>query len=142
MLFIHPVLQLLATGVALYALYLGINRILLLHFQQKTLFHWKHHVFMGSASLLLWIAGVLGGISMVYLYWHSFLMTGIHGKTALVMVPLLLFGLASGIYMNRIKKKRRFLPLLHGANNLVVIILALSQIRTGWWVLTTYVWGG
>ena len=69
-------------------------------------------------------------------------MTGTHGKTALVMLPLLLFGLISGIYMNQVKKKRRFLPLLHGANNLVVIILALSQIRTGWWVLNTYVWGG
>jgi hypothetical protein len=142
MLFIHPALQLLATGVALYALYLGINRILLLHFHQKTLFHWKHHVYVGSASLILWIAGIFGGISMVYLYWDSFLMTGAHGRTALAMLPLLLFGLISGFYMHRVKKKRTYLPLLHGLNNLAVIILAFFQIRTGWWVLTVYVLGG
>jgi len=142
MLFVHPALQLLSMIVALYALFWGIQRFRLLHLHTKTFFNWKRHVYAGSASLILWIAGVFGGVSMVYLYWDSFLMTGAHGRTALVMLPLLLFGLISGIYMHHVKKKRTYLPILHGLNNLVVIILALFQIRTGWWVLTVYVLGG
>ena len=142
MLFVHPVLQLLSMIVALYALFWGIQRFRLLHLHTKTFFNWKRHVYAGSASLILWIAGVFGGVSMVYLYWDSFLMTGAHGRTALVMLPLLLFGLITGIYMHHVKKKRTYLPILHGLNNLVVIILALFQIRTGWWVLTVYVLGG
>lgn len=141
MLFVHPALQLLSMVVAIYALFLGIQRFRSLHLHRKTSFNWKRHLYMGSASLLLWTAGVFGGVSMVYLYWDSFLMTGAHGKTALVMLPLMLFGLITGIYMHRVKKKRTYLPLLHGLNNLVVIILAFSQIRTGWWVLTVYVLG-
>jgi uncharacterized membrane protein YozB (DUF420 family) len=141
MLFVHPSLQLLSMVVALYALFWGIQRFRFLHLHTKALFNWKRHVYAGSASLLLWIAGVVGGVSMVYLYWDSFLMTGAHGRTALIMLPLMLFGLISGIYMHRVRKRRTFLPLLHGLNNLVVIILAFSQIRTGWWVLTVYVLG-
>ena len=56
---------------------------------------------------------------MVYFYWRGFLITGGHGKVALVMAPLILFGFASGLYMNIKKKQRRVLPLLHGMNNLV-----------------------
>lgn len=141
MLFVHPALQLLSMVFALYAFFWGIQRVRFVHLHRKTSFNWKRHVYMGSASLLLWTAGVFGGVSMVYLYWDSFLMTGAHGKTALVMLPLMLFGLISGIYMHRVRKRRTYLPLLHGLNNLVVIILAFSQIRTGWWVLTVYVLG-
>jgi uncharacterized membrane protein YozB (DUF420 family) len=142
MLFVHPALQLLSLVVALFALFLGIQRFRLLHLHTRALFNWKRHVYMGSASLILWTAGVFGGVSMVYLYWDSFLMTGAHGKTALIMLPLMLFGLISGIYMHHVRKKRTYLPLLHGLNNLVIIILALSQVRTGWRVLTVYVLGG
>jgi len=57
------------------------------------------------------------------------------------MMPLILFGLISGHYMNRVKKKRTILPLMHGINNLIVVILAVWQIKSGWWVYTTYVLG-
>lgn len=142
MLLIHPVLQFLSTLVAIYALFLGINRFRFLHFHQKAIFKWKRHVFIGTVSLILLLSGMFGGMTLVYLYWHSFLMTGVHGLTGLVMMPLILFGLISGYYMNRVKKKRIILPLMHGINNLIVIILAVRQIESGWRVYTTYVLGG
>jgi len=73
--------------------------------------------------------------------WHGFLVTGTHGKVALVMLPLVLFGLFSGLYMDLRKKNRTLLPLLHGINNMVVLALAGYQITTGWWVVNVYVLG-
>ena len=90
---------------------------------------------------MAWLAGVLGGIIVVKLYWHGFLITGTHGKMALVMVPFIIFGLVSGLYMNRNKKERRTLPLLHGLNNLIVLVLALAQVVSGWWVYRAFVMG-
>jgi len=142
MLLIHPILQFLSTLIAIYVLFLGINRFRFLHLHQKAVFKWKRHVFIGTASLILLIAGLFGGMTLVYLYWHSLLMTGVHGFTALIMLPLMLFGLISGHFMNRIKKKREIFPLIHGINNLIVIILAAWQIESGWRVYTTYVLGG
>jgi uncharacterized membrane protein len=88
-----------------------------------------------------WLAGMVGGASIAYLTWHGFLVTGTHGKVALVILPLILFGLFSGLYMNRKKKMREFLPLVHGLINLTVLVLALYQITTGWWVYNVYVLG-
>jgi hypothetical protein len=52
-------------------------------------------------------------------------------------------GLSSSAYPNldRIKKKRKLLPIIHGLNNLVVPILALPQIMTGWGIYNTFVLG-
>jgi uncharacterized membrane protein len=69
-------------------------------------------------------------------------MTGIHGKVGLVLMPFILFGLVSGLYMNRKKKQRRVLALIHGLNNLVVLILALTQVVSGSWVYRVFVLGG
>jgi hypothetical protein len=84
---------------------------------------------------------MLGGAVMSYVTWHGFLVTGTHGKVAVAMLPLILFGLFSGLYMNYRKGKRKLLPIIHGLNNMVVLILALYQISSGWWVLTVYVLG-
>ncbi len=142
MLFIHPIVQLVSLFVAIFTLYLGMNRFRALHLGRKATFKWKRHVLVGTVSLTLWLFGMFGGMAIVYTYWKGFLMIGTHGLTAMVMLPLLIFGLASGFFMNRVKKKRKILPLIHGINNLVVIILALIQIKTGWWVYITYVLGG
>jgi predicted MFS family arabinose efflux permease len=142
MLIIHPTVQFCSILVAAFALYLGIHRFRVLHLHQKAMFKWKRHVLLGAIALSALLTGMFGGMTLVYMYWKAFLMTGAHGKTAIVMLPLLLFGLGSGILMNRVKKKRKILPLIHGINNLIVILLALSQIRTGWWVYNTYVLGG
>lgn len=141
MLSIHPIIQLVATCLGLYVLYLGFQRFRSLHLKQKVKFIWKRHVLLGKIVMITWLAGMMGGASMAYITWHGFLVTGTHGKVALVILPLILFGLLSGLYMNRKKKKHTFLPLAHGLVNLTILILALYQISTGLWVYNVYVLG-
>ena len=52
------------------------------------------------------------------------------------MGGLALVGFISGIYLDRYKGPRRILPLVHGLVNLTAVVLALSQIYTGWRVLS------
>ena len=137
----HPLLQALATLLAGYVLWLGVQRFRSVHWRQKVVFKWKAHVKLGTVALGSWLAGLAGGLTMARFWWHGFLVTGTHGKTALTMLPLLLFGLISGLYMNRHKKKRTLLPLLHGSNNLLLLALAGYQAYTGWWVYSIYVLG-
>jgi nitric oxide reductase large subunit len=142
LLVIHPVIQLSAIVSTVYVFYLGVQRFRSLHLKQKTLFRWKRHVVLGEIALGALLAGVLAGMTVVYVYWHGFLMTETHGKVALVMVPFILFGLFSGLYMNRKRRHRRLLPLVHGLNNLILLIFALTQLVSGWWVYRTFVLGG
>ena len=132
MLVIHPIIQLSAIMLTLYVFYLGVQRFRSLHLRQKTLFRWNRHVLLG---------GMMGGITMIYLYLHGFLITGVHGKVALVMTTFIIFGGTTGLYMDRNKKKRTALPLIHGLSNLVLLILALTQIVTGWRVYMQFVLG-
>ena len=141
MLVIHPIIQLSAVVLTLYVFCLGVQRFRSLHLHQKTLFRWKRHVLLGKIALLALLGGMMGGITMVYLYLHGFLITGIHGKVALVMTTFIIFGGTTGLYMDRNKKKRTALPLIHGLSNLVLLILALTQVVTGWRVYTLLVLG-
>ena len=79
---------------------------------------------------------------MVYVYWHGFLVMGIHGKVALAMVPFIIFGVGSGLYMDHKKKNRKLLTFIHGVNNLVVLVLALTQVVSGWGIYRSFVLGG
>ena len=141
LLVIHPIIQSSAILIALYVFYLGVERIRSLHLHQKRAFRWKRHVVWGEIALVALLAGVLGGMIVVKLYWHGFLITGTHGKVALVMVPFIIFGLVSGLYMNRNRKERGALPLVHGLNNLIVLVLALAQVLSGWRVYRAFVMG-
>jgi len=58
-----------------------------------------------------------------------------------VMLPLILFGLFSGLYMDHKKQKRKLLVLIHGLTNIIVLVLAFYQISSGWWVVNVYILG-
>jgi nitric oxide reductase large subunit len=139
LLVIHPIIQLSAVVLTLYVFCLGVQRFRSLHLHQKTLFRWKRHVLLGKIALLALLGGMMGGMTMVYFYLHGFLITGVHGKVAFVMTIFIIFGGTSGLYMDRNKKKRTALPLIHGLSNLVLLILALTQVVTGWTVYTLLV---
>jgi hypothetical protein len=142
MLGIHPIVQCLAILLALYVFFLGLQRFRFLHLHHKTVFHWRQHVTLGETALGVLLAGMAGGIAIVYITWHGLFITGIHGKVALVMAPFIIFGLISGLYMNLKKRNRRILPFVHGLNNLVVLIMALSQVITGFRIYGVFVLGG
>ncbi len=141
MLVIHPIIQFLAVMLTLYVFYLGVQRFRSLHLHQKTLFRWKRHVLLGEIAVLALLGGMIGGMTMVYLYWHGFLITGFHGRVALAMTPFIIFSAASGLYMNRNKKKRTALPMIHGLSNLGILIFVLTQVLTGWKVYMLLVLG-
>ena len=141
MLSIHPIIQLSATCLCLYVFYLGVQRFRSLHLKQKVKFNWKRHVILGEIAMITMLTGMLGGAVMVYTTWNGFLVTGTHGKIALVMLPLILFGLFSGLYMDHKKQKLKLLVLIHGLNNIIVLALAFYQISSGWWVVSVYILG-
>jgi hypothetical protein len=142
MLWIHPIIQVCAIVLAWYVFYLGTQRFRFLHLHQEAAFKWRRHVVLGGIALGVLLAGIAGGMTMVHMHWRGFLITGIHGDMGLfIMAPFTVSGTGTGLYMNYRKKKRRILPLIHGLNNLIVLIFAFVQIVTGWGVLKTFVLG-
>jgi len=139
---LHPIIQCLASLLASYVMYLGVQRFGHLHLKKKTVFRWNRHVTLGYISLGTWLVGIVFGMAVVYVYWHGFLITGTHATIALVTVPFLIFGLVSGVRMDRNRRRRKTLPLIHGASNLVALLLSLAQVVSGWWVYKVFVLGG
>ncbi|MFH1058438.1 MAG: DUF4079 family protein [Pseudomonadota bacterium] len=142
MLYIHPVIQVIAVLLTIYALFLGLPRLVSLHLGRKRRFARQRHIRVGELALSLMILGTLGGLIMVRIYWHGWLLTGEHGENGLIMLPFMLFGLISGLYMARSPQRRKALPLIHALNNLLVLILALHQAWEGREVIERFLLGG
>lgn len=141
MLYLHPVAQITATLLCLYALWLGWARLKSLHLGRQTRFQRQRHALAGGMGLGLMTLGVFGGLIMARLYFGGWLLTGEHGVIGLVMLPFMLFGLASGWALYQRPGPRKLLPLLHGLNNLLVLILAVLQIWEGSEVIEHFVTG-
>lgn len=139
MLWFHPFLQICATFIGVYAAFLGMARFASLHIGMDIPFKWKLHVKLGSIAIALWLLGMAGGWAVLHFMVDEHVHTGTHFQIAMVMLPLMLIGGATGLYMDRNKAKRKLLPLVHGLCNLLVVGLALYQIRTGWHVIKTFV---
>lgn len=137
---VHPILQTLALVLSAYVLYLGWLRFEAAHLGRKgILFPWKRHVLQGSVAMIVWASGFLIGLGMAWWNWKAVLVTGLHHRTALAMAPLLVFGYLSGLIMDKVKKRRTVLPLLHGLNNTLLVLLALAQFVTGIQVLRDFI---
>lgn len=141
MFYIHPALQFIGILFALFVFKLGISRFRMIHLKQKIRFNWKQHVRFGISATIIWLIGIFGGLYIVKTSWYSFMITGLHAKIGLSMMPFIIFALVTGIYMDKNKKKRTVLPLVHAIFNTVMLILALVQIYTGVGVYRTYVLG-
>lgn len=139
MLFIHPLLQFTALVLALYTLFLGYKRFAATQLGKKGPFAWKRHVLLGTLGMAIWLPGLGLGLLMAYWQWNIVFITGPHYQVALTMVPFILFGYFSGLVMDRKKAKRKVLPLLHGANNLLLALLALVELGTGLGVIREFI---
>jgi tellurite resistance protein TehA-like permease len=124
---------------AIYVIYTGMQRFRFLHLHIKAKFAWKQHVSLGTVALLLWSIGLAGGFVITRNVWYTNFITGLHAKVAVAMCPLIVVGFATGIYMNRVRKKRVVLPLVHGINNTILFLLAICQIYSGWQVMQKFV---
>ncbi len=139
MLWIHPILQIVVTVAAFYVFYLGLQRFRSAHLGHKTVFLWKRHAIMGRLVILGWIIGLLLGMMVVN---AEFGMTGIfadHFHGSMIMTPLMLFGFITGAAMDRHRKKRTALPLVHALNNVALLGTALYQVYTGWFIFSNIV---
>lgn len=139
MMWMHPVLQMLAVLASLYVVYLGYTRFVVLHLGRKGPFQWKRHVQVGTGVMAVWMIGLGLGLFMAKTAWKSTFITGLHWQMALAMVPLAVFGYASGLVMDRNKARRTALPLAHAVNNTLLVAMALTQLATGILVLRDYV---
>ena len=131
MFLIHPILQTLATILAIYVLVIGITRFQTLHLGKKKPFNRPRHILLGKIAMIALLIGIIGGLAVTFYNWRGFFITGTHGKTGIFLAPLILFGLITGYYMDKKKKKRKLLPLIHGIAGLIVICMAFYQGYTG-----------
>ena len=126
---VHPVTQGLAFVLGLLAMWQGVTRVRMLC-GQKVIFPWRNHVRLGTAGLLLWTAGAYG-CYVTHSYFGGTHITGIHATLAWPIMGLSLLGLATGYVMNKYKKKRFWLPLVHGVGNTVLVLLVCYECWTG-----------
>jgi hypothetical protein len=77
------------------------------------------------------MTGMTVGLGMVRYFWGANLMTMGHGAMGLVIFSFLLFGLISGLILDRKGKQRPVLRVLHGLSNTALLLLVLNQVRTG-----------
>ena len=135
---IHPVAQFGAILLAFYAAYLGFQRTRSLHYNKTTQFLRKRHAIAGFIGLVSMLGGIGAGLFMVNRYLLSPDM-GLHETVAMILLPLGLFGVFSGLFLYLNPGQRRLLPAIHGINNLVILFLAVAQIFTGIMAYLRYV---
>jgi uncharacterized membrane protein YozB (DUF420 family) len=140
-LWVHPFWQVAAILLGWYVFYLGWARFAAVNLGRKKPFLWKRHVAVGKAALYMWIYGAVVGAAAAWVQWRNFGVTGIHFWLGTAVVLLGLFGYWSGLRMDTHKKRRRVLPILHGANNLLLLLLTLVSIVTGTKVLFRMILG-
>jgi hypothetical protein len=130
---LHPLVQLVAIFLAYYAGYLGIQRVRSLHLGQSVAFQRQRHAIAGGVAHLVLLVGFFGGLlSSLFLHEHEGL--SLHKLVAFIILPLLAVGLSTGYHLYRHPKKRNVLPIIHGVNNLILLVLLLFQIYSGWFL--------
>jgi hypothetical protein len=136
----HPVFMVLAFLPVLYALGSGFRRFMGTLKGRKVVFAWRNHVRAGSAGLGMWLLGSLGGGAMTTILLGGIGITGLHYQVARIMIPLLVVGAGLGLYMDRSRKKRVVLPVVHGVNNVILVLLGGVQLVTGIVFLSRIMW--
>lgn len=138
MLWIHPFIQFTVTLAAFYVLYLGWQRARMLHFKARVPFNWKRHALLGRAVIIIWLAGLLAGKLTVYVTWDMSPVFLDHTRGAMLMTPFMFVAYLTGSFMDRRRKKRTLLPLVHAVNNLILLLTALYQAWTGYQIVTGF----
>lgn len=130
---LHPLMQVIAVLIGLWAMWQGWKRVAMQR-GKKIIFPWRQHVRLGALALILWTLGALGFYVTLDLFGSTHI-TGLHADLAWYIILLSLFGLATGYVMDRYKKKRKWLPIVHGVANVVLLALVLMECWTGYGLL-------
>lgn len=138
MMWIHPLIQIVATIAGFTAMYWGFRRFLTVHMKQKLVFPWRRHVLWGTIGLGLWGIGLGLGLVFADAGWGAIMITDIHYKIGFAVAPLCITAFVTGWIMDRHKQKRTVLNVFHGLNNLLLCSLIGVQIVTGVWVIKVF----
>lgn len=138
---LHPIIQATAILLAYYAAYLGVQRTRSLHFGQQVLFQRKQHAIIGAIALLTLLGGLFGGFIIADIAFPQKHGIGPHGMVALVMLPLLIIGIGTGYYLYVRPAKNKVLSVVHGVNNLLILLLLGFQVYSGWIIFGKVVLG-
>lgn len=139
MLWLHPLIQLLATMMGFYVLYLAWPRIKTIHLGRQGKFEWKKHTFWGRIIIIVWLGGLVLGKVAVNSHWGMSPLFLTHSQGAMIMVPFMLVAYVTGSIMDRKKARRFWLPVVHGANNVILLGLALYQFYTGYFIVVNFI---
>jgi hypothetical protein len=141
LLWIHPIVQTATLVLALYVFRLGLARFASRHLGRSTPFRWNRHVTLGKAVVLVWAAGAVGGIGVTWVFFGKVFPGSTHFQVGLLMLPVLLVTWSTGNLMNRHRNRYRALPVVHVANNVLLLGLAFSQLFTGLGMVWRFVIG-
>jgi hypothetical protein len=137
---LHPFFQVLAIIIAFYGAFLGFQRTRNLHFgQQDVVFRRKRHALVGFIALSILLGGMAGGKIIAHIIWQEMVVINLHKGVALAILPFLLFGMVTGLYLYFSPAKRKVLPAFHAVNNAILLILLLYQAYSGMHVYLKYV---
>jgi hypothetical protein len=131
LLWIHPVVQSLTAILALYVLKLGFAQLASRHFGKQTVFRWDRHVRLGKLVVAVWALGGAGGLIMTYITYGKIFTESLHFRIGITILLLLLVTWLTGTRMDRRRGKSNILPVIHLANNTLLLILIAIQFITG-----------
>ncbi|MFP4108006.1 MAG: DUF4079 domain-containing protein [Desulfonatronovibrio sp.] len=139
MLWLHPVIQLSAIAMGFYVLFLAWPRFKALHLKKPGKFEWKKHAFWGRIIIIVLLGGFVLGRVAVQSQWEMSPVFLKHNQAAVIMILFLIIAYLTGSIMDRRKKKRFWLPVVHGINNLTLLGLGLYQTYTGYLIVKDFV---
>ncbi len=137
--FIHPAIQISAILLSFPVMHLGIRRAAYNHFGREKRFNRKRHVLMGRVVFLLLFTGIATGLFVTGINWKSYLISGIHGYTGILIALLVIIGFYSGTMLASRKSSSAQMIILHGINNGVLLLLLFFQIYSGYKFYMTFV---
>ncbi|PLX42994.1 MAG: hypothetical protein C0608_00850 [Deltaproteobacteria bacterium] len=142
MILVHPIMQVFFIAMAAVAFILGSQRFRSNHLGHQTRFNWKGHVYVGRIAIVGLILGTVAGIAITPHYFEYTPPVLSHGLLGLVSISFFLVGAVTGYILDKHRKKRKILPLIHGTANTVALILTLNQIKSGYALYISFVGGG
>lgn len=132
----HPIIQLFALSLGFLAMHQGYKRFAMKH-GKKIIFPWKEHVKLGSYALILWIVAGLG-FYVTHTIFGMTHITDMHAEVAWYVISLSVVALLTGFTMNKYKKKRKWMPAIHGITNIVLLILVVYEAYSGMHLFSTF----
>ncbi|MEG2171647.1 MAG: hypothetical protein RRY29_00145 [Desulfovibrionaceae bacterium] len=136
LLWVHPLMQTIAVMLGTWAMWQGWKRVQMQR-GVKVIFPWKQHVRWGAVALIMWTLGALGFYVTLDLFGSTHI-TGLHAQLAWPIIALSIFGLVTGYSMDKYKRKRVYLNVTHGIVNILLMVLVIIELITGFLLLETF----